>query len=73
MLIPLTVITIMVPSRARIAPQSRTRCFHANGRIRRNARNQRRNDSVTGGICPAARRPTMALPAQQSVVMQSSR
>ncbi len=71
-LIPTTEITIMVPSRARIVPQSRLRCFHANGRIMRKASAQRMNDSVTGGICPAARRPTMALPAQHSAVMQSN-
>ena len=52
--------------------QSRIRCFQAKGRIMRNASDQRRNDSVTGGICPAARRPTMALPAQHSAVMESS-
>ena len=63
----------MVPSIARIAGQSRTRCFHANGSAIRNASVQRMKDSVTGGICPAARRPTMALPAQNSVAIQSSR
>ncbi|MGX1360598.1 hypothetical protein AB7M46_005655 [Bradyrhizobium elkanii] len=39
----------------------------------RNAADQRRNDSVTGGMWPAARRPTIALPAQHVAVMQSSR
>ena len=72
-LIPVTERITMVPSRPRIAPQSRTRCFQANGRMMRNAIDQRRNDSVTGGICPAASRPTMALPAQHSAVIDSSR
>ena len=71
--IPVMESTTMMPSRARIASQSRTRCFQANGRMIRNASDQRRNDSVTGGICPAASRPTMALPAQHSEVMESSR
>ena len=39
----------------------------------RNASDQRRNDSVTGVMCPAASRPTMALPAQHSAVMLSRR
>lgn len=49
------------------------RCFQANGRMIRNAADQRRNDSVTGGIWSAASRPTIALPAQHIAVMQSSR
>ena len=65
--------TIMMPRRLRIAPQSRTRCFQANGRMIRNANDQRRNESVTGAMWPAAIRPTMALPAQHSAVMLSSR
>ena len=72
-LIPVIESTIMMPSLPRIAAQSRTRCFQAKGRMSRNASDQRRNDSVTGGICPAARRPTMALPAQHSAVMLSRR
>ena len=63
----------MMPSLPRIAAQSRFRCFQANGRMSRNAADQRRNDSVTGGMWPAASRPTMALPAQQAAVMQSRR
>ena len=64
---------IMMPRRLRIAPQSRTRCFQANGRMIRNANDQRRNESVTGAMWPAAILPTMALPAQHSAVMLSSR
>src|SRR3954449_12039496 len=64
--------TIMTPRRARIAPQSRIRCFQASGRMIRNASDQRRNDKVTGGICPAARRPTTALPAQHRAVIVSN-
>jgi hypothetical protein len=41
--------------------------------MRRKASDQRRNDSVTGGMWPAARRPTMALPAQHSAVIESRR
>ena len=48
--IPVTESTIMMPRRPRIASQSRFRCFQANGRMMRNAIDQRRNDSVTGGI-----------------------
>jgi len=72
-LIPMMERKIMVPRWLRIVPQSRARCFQANGRMTRNANDQRRNVSVTGGICPAARRPTMALPAQHSAVIDSSR
>ena len=70
---PVTESRIIMPSRSRIAGQSRTRWLQANGRMIRNAPLQRRNDSVTGGICPAAKRPTMALPAQNSAVRLSSR
>src|SRR5580704_16967649 len=70
---PVREITTMTPSLARITGQSRTRWFHANGNTMRNANDQRRKESVTGGIGPAARRPTMALPAQQSAVTLSSR
>ena len=65
--------TIMVPSLPRIAAQSRFKWLQAIGRTIRNASDQRRNDNVTGGMCPAARRPTMALPAQHNAVMESSR
>ena len=71
--IPVTEIITITPSRPRIALQSRTRCFQANGSRIRNASDQRRNDSVTGGMWPAASRPTMALPAQHIVVIESSR
>ncbi|MEY9354229.1 hypothetical protein ABIF99_003083 [Bradyrhizobium japonicum] len=65
--------TIIRPSLLRIAGQSWARCFQANGSTSRKAKVQRRNDSVTGGMWPAASRPTMALPAQHSAVMQSSK
>ena len=61
------------PSLPRIAGQSCARCFQANGSTSRKAKNQRRNDSVTGGMWPAASRPTMALPAQHIAVMLSRR
>ena len=70
---PVTDNRIMMPSLPRMAAQSRTRCFQANGRMIRKASDQRRNDSVTGAICPAASLPTTALPAQHAAVMESSR
>ncbi len=53
-LIPVTEMKIMVPSRARIVPQSRLRCFHANGRIMRKAKRpaqerQRHRRNMPGG------------------------
>ena len=63
----------MMPRCFRIMPQSRTKCVQAKGRINRNASDQRRKDSVTGGMCPAASRPTMAFPAQHAAVMLSKR
>jgi hypothetical protein len=64
--------TIMMPRRERITGQSRSKCRQENGSTTRKASDQRRNESVTGGMWPAARRPRMVLPAQHSVVMQSS-
>jgi len=70
---PVTESVIITPSFERMAGQSRFRCFQAKGRMKRNASDHRRNDKVTGGIWPAASRPTMALPAQHSAVMLSSK
>jgi hypothetical protein len=65
--------TIMMPSLSRICFQSCTRCRQENGRMIRKARNQRRYDSVAGGMWPAASLPATALPAQHAAVMESSK
>ena len=72
-LMPVIASAIMMPSLPRIAIQSCTRYRHDSGRMIRKAKNQRRNDSVTGAMWPAAILPTTALPAQHSAVTDSSR
>ena len=53
--------------------QSARMYLKANGSSTRNAPLQRRNASVTGGMCPVTKRATTTLPAQNSEVRLSSR